>query len=317
MKEGILMQAITIDALNPQSRFVLTNMPRPTLNAGEVLINIKAFSINPMDVAAKLGLLGSPFSDNWSFPLVLGWDMAGVIVAVGDGVTDYQVGDRVFGGLPSNHAGNNGSYAEFCVTPTTELAKTPAALSDAQAAALPIAGMTAYQAITESLNVQPGQKLLIQGGAGGVGSLAVQLAKLRGAYVAATAGPAHTQLLQALGVDQVIDYHQVQPADVLHDYDGVFDTVGDIDGGLATLKPTGKLITVAAQPTAAQLAQPQSVAFQFTHGTTAMLDALAKHLADGALTQPIETLPFSAASVQAAQERVAGRHVTGKLVITH
>ncbi|GAX02006.1 NADP-dependent oxidoreductase [Secundilactobacillus silagei] len=310
------MQAITIDKLGVDSKFILQDVQQPALPAGQVLVNIKAFSINPMDVAAKLGMLGSPFTDNWSYPLILGWDMAGVVAAVGAGVTTFKVGDRVFGGLPSDHAGNNGSYAEYCVAPLDELAHTPTDLSDAQAAALPIAGMTAYQAITKSLNVQSGEKILIQGGAGGVGSLAVQLAKLRGAYVATTAGPAHTQLLTDLGADQVIDYHQVTPSDVLHDFDGVFDTVGDIDGGLATLQTNGRLITVAAQPTPEELAAPQQVAFQFTQGTGAMLEALGKLVAEGQVKQSIETLPFSAESVTTAQNRVAGRHTTGKLVIT-
>lgn len=251
------MQAITIDKLGTDSTFALSDLQQPSLLAGQVAVNIKAFSINPMDVAARLGMLGSPFTDNWSFPLVLGWDMAGVVAEVGAGVTEFKVGDRVFGGLPSDHAGNNGSYADYCVVPLDELARTPSELSDAQAAALPIAGMTAYQAITERLNVQAGEKVLIQGGAGGVGSLAVQLAKLRGTYVATTAGPAHTELLKKLGADQVIDYHETTPSDFLQDFDCVFDTVGDIDSGLSVLRSNGRLITVAAQPTPEQLATTQ------------------------------------------------------------
>lgn len=309
------MQAITIDKVGADSTFALRDIQQPSLAAGQVVVNIKAFSINPMDVAAKLGMLSSPFTDNWSFPLVLGWDMAGVVAEVGAGVTEFKKGDRIFGGLPSNHAGNNGSYAEYCVVPLDELAHTPNGLSDAQAAALPIAGMTAYQAITESLNVQSGEKILIQGGAGGVGSLAVQLAKLRGAYVATTAGPAHTDLLKKLGADQVIDYHQTTPSDVLQDFDCVFDTVGDIDGGLSVLRSNGRLITIAAQPTPEQQAMTQQVAFQFTQGTGADLETLGKLVAEGTVKQPIETLPFSAESVTDAQNQVAGRHTTGKLVI--
>ncbi|GEP19732.1 NADP-dependent oxidoreductase [Pediococcus argentinicus] len=310
------MKAITIDSLGEQSKFKLTEIDQPKPNDDEVLINIKAFSINPMDVAAKLGALNSPFPDNWSFPLVLGWDMSGIIVEVGSNITEYKVGDRVFGELRNDHAGNNGSYAEYCATDTSQLAKIPEKLSFAQAAALPIAGLTAYQAITESLDVQPEQHILIQGGAGGVGSIAVQVAKLRGAHVAATAGPAHIQMLQDLGVDQVINYHDVQPKDVLHDIDGVFDTVGDIEGGLATLRSDGKLITIAAQPTSEQLNGSQHVAFQFTHGTSKMLTELGGLIADGEVKQEVETLPFSAESVNNAQDRVGDRHVTGKLVIT-
>ncbi|MCI1902354.1 MAG: NADP-dependent oxidoreductase [Bifidobacteriaceae bacterium] len=312
------MKAIAIEKYGEDSTFRLVDVTVPRPQAGQVQVAVRAFSINPMDVAGRMGMLSAPFTDNWSFPLVLGWDFAGDVVALGEGAAEsgLAVGDRVFGALPSAHAANNGSYSEFCVADVTKIAKLPAGLSYAQGAALPIAGMTAYRAITSSLNVRPGQHILVQGGAGGVGSLAVQVAKQRGAFVAATAGPAHAELLREYGVDEVIDYHTTDPAAVLHDYDGVFDTVGDIATGLKVLKSDGTLITVAAQPSQAQQHdEKKHVAFQFTDGRTADLDALGELVASGKVKQVIQTVPFTPEAVSQAHEAVAGRHVSGKIVV--
>ena len=291
-------------------------MEQPKPNDDQVLIEIHAFSINPMDIAGRMGMLQAPFNDLWSFPLELGWDLSGVVAEVGKNVTEYQVGDKVFGGVPSAHAANNGTYGEFAVADQTKIAHMPEGPSFDQAAALPIGGMTAYKAIAENLAVQPGQKVLIQGGAGGVGLIAVQIAKNIGAYVAATASPSHTKLLEDLGVDQVIDYNTTSAADILHDYDAVFDTVGDIQTGLKVLKSDGKLITIAAQdPSAIKPDQQKTAEFQFTNGGTKELDALGKLVVDGKLKLEITEMPFSVENVVKAHEMIQGRHTTGKIVI--
>ncbi|KRM71816.1 NADP-dependent oxidoreductase [Lacticaseibacillus brantae] len=297
---------------------VLTEMPLPemTTNDNEILVGVHAFSINPMDIAGRMGQLGSPFTDEWTFPIVLGYDFAGVVQAVGANVTQYQVGDRVFGQAPTTRPGNNGAYSEAVVVTADLIAPMPAGLTFDQAAALPIAGLTAYCAIAKNLNVQPGEKVLIQGGSGGVGLFAVQIAKALGAYVATTASPSHHELLKSLNIDEVIDYHKVSPADVLHDYDAVFDTVGDIDTGLKVLKADGKLVTVAAQPTPEQQHHlQQDVMFQFTNGTPADLTTLANYVLNGQIKLSMKTMAFTAADVIQAHEEIQGRHVTGKIVI--
>lgn len=310
------MRTIAINQYGDADQFKEVEMEQPKINDNEVLVEIHAFSINPMDIAGRMGMLSAPFDTLWSFPLVLGWDFAGIIKEVGSQIHDFKLGDKVFGATASAHAANNGTYGEFVAVDTKELALIPDGLTFDEAAALPIGGMTAYYGMTHSLNLQSGQKILIQGGSGGVGLMAVQIAKAFGAYVATTASANHTEMLKKVGVDEVIDYHKVAPADILHDYDAVFDTVGDIDGGLKVLKSNGKLITIAGQPTEAQQHdQQKQAAFQFTNGTGQDLSALGKMVVDGKVKQVITTMPFSVESVIKAHKTIEGRHSTGKIVI--
>lgn len=310
------MKAIAIKQFGAANELTEMDLPALTVKSDEIMVETHAFSINPMDIAGRAGYLSSPFNDQWSFPIVLGYDFAGVVAEVGSDVKDYKVGNRVFGQAPTTRPGNNGAYSEEVVVTSDLIAPMPEGLSFDQAAALPIAGLTAYCAIATNLNVQPGQKVLVQGGAGGVGLFAVQIAKARGAYVATTASPSHTELLQSLGVDEVIDYHKTSPADILKDYDAVFDTVGDVDTGLKVLKADGKLVTVAAQPTPEQQHHlQQQVMFQFTNGTPADLTTLANYVLDGKIKLTMATKPFSAADVIEAHKEIEGHHVTGKIVI--
>lgn len=310
------MKTIAIHQFGSAQELQETEIQQAPLKANEVLVTNHAFSINPMDIAGRMGMLDKPFNELWSFPIVLGWDFAGTIAAVGDTVTNYQVGDKVFGNAPTVRPGNNGTYSEFVITTPDLIAPLPEGLSFDEAAALPIAGLTAYCAIVKNLVVQPKEKILVQGGAGGVGLIAVQIAKALGAYVATTASPANHALLKKLGVDEVIDYNTVNAADVLANYDGVFDTAGDIATGLKVLKADGKLITVAAQPTPEQLQdQQKQVAFQFTDGTSADLSDLAQMVLEGKVKLQVTSLPVSVENVQKAHELVESRHVKGKIVI--
>ncbi|WP_251898854.1 NADP-dependent oxidoreductase [Lactiplantibacillus paraplantarum] len=310
------MKTIAINQYGSAEAFTMINMPKPEPQADEVQVAIHAFSLNPMDIAGRMGALSSPFTDLWSFPLVLGWDFSGVITKVGSDITSFKTGDAVFGSAAPAHAANNGTYGEFITVNTKELAHLPSGLSFDQAAALPIAGLTAYYGMKHNLNLQPGQKILIQGGAGGVGLFAVQIAKAFDAYVATTASANHRNLLVGLGADEVIDYHETNPAAVLHDYDAVFDTVGDIDTGLKVLKADGQLATIAAQPTDAQQHdQQKKAAFQFTQGSSEDLADLAKLTINGQVKLTIATLPFAVASVIKGHQAIESRHTTGKIVI--
>lgn len=316
MKEGLNLKTIAINQFGTADEFHEINLDQPAFTADTVAVAIHAFSINPMDIAARAGYLQSPFSDNWSFPLVLGWDFSGIITEVGQNVTQYHAGDHVFGTLASDHPGNAGSYAEATVVDPAAITKIPTGMSFDQAAALPIAAGTAYQAIVQNLKVQSNDTVLVQGGAGGVGLFAVQIAKALGAKVITTASPAHTELLQKLGIDQIIDYHTTAVADVVSTVDAVFDTAGDIAGGLGVLKSGGKLVTVAGQPTPEQLALPdKSVSFQFSHTDTAVMTGLSDLFTKGQLNIELQTLPFTAASVIKAHQTIEGHHTTGKLVI--
>ncbi|MFC6253295.1 NADP-dependent oxidoreductase [Secundilactobacillus hailunensis] len=310
------MEAIVIKQFGSADEFYETEVDLPQVTDDTVLVGVNAFSINPMDIAARMGKLPAPFSANWSFPLVLGWDFAGTVAKVGKNVTGYKVGDRVFGGIPSSHAGNNGSYGRFVVTTPDIMAKIPAGLSFDQAAALPVAGGTAYVGIVENLKVKPNDTILVQGGAGGVGLFAVQIAKAQGAKVIATASAPHNELLKQLGVDQVVDYHKQTVGDVVKDVDAVFDTAGDIAGGLTALKSGGKLVTVGGQPTPEQTSLPdKSVSFQSTHATTSTYEHVANLVTSGKVKIQLQTLPRSADNVIDAQKQVEAHHMTGKFVI--
>ncbi|WP_432540930.1 NADP-dependent oxidoreductase [Lactiplantibacillus argentoratensis] len=310
------MKTIAINQYGSADEFTMVDMPTTEPQADEVQVAIHAFSLNPMDIAGRMGALSSPFTDLWAFPLVLGWDFAGVITKMGKAVTGFNIDDAVFGSAAPAHAANNGTYGEFITVNTKELAHLPAGLSFDQAAALPIAGLTAYYGMKHNLKLQSGQKILVQGGAGGVGLFAIQIAKAFGAYVATTASANHRDLLTRLGADEVIDYHETDPAAVLHDYDAVFDTVGDIDTGLKVLKADGQLATIAGQPTDEQQHdQQKKVAFQFTQGSSQDLADLAQLVVSGQVKLTVATLPFSVANVIKGHRSIESRHTTGKIVI--
>ncbi len=310
------MKAVVINQYGTTSEFKEADVQPAELKPDEVTVAVHAFSINPMDVAGRMGMLSAPFITNWYFPVILGWDFSGVITRVGQTVTTFKVGDAVFGTLPADHAGNNGSYSTELNVPAALIVPKGDDLSFVQAAALPIAGGTAYQAITEGLQVKRGDIVLIQGGAGGVGLFGVQIAKALGATVVTTASPDHQDLLTKLGADQVIDYHTTKVADVVNDVDAVFDTAGDIAGGLSVLRAGGRLVSVGQQPTEEQSQLPdKQVSFQFSKGDPAYLTGLANLFADGKLTIITQSLPFTAANVAHAQDVVAGHHMTGKFVI--
>ena len=198
------MKAAVINQYGGRENLTVVDTAVPAIQADEVLVENIATSINPIDYKAREGLLQRMFQ--WAFPVVLGWDVAGKIVAVGDAVTDFKVGDAVFARPDIDPIGRNGSYAEYTAVKADKLALKPENVSFAEAAAVPLAGLTALQML-QQLQVSAGKKVLIQAGAGGVGIYAIQLAKKMGAYVATTASQANHDFVVGLGADEVIDYH--------------------------------------------------------------------------------------------------------------
>ena len=292
----------------------LVEASRPEPGPTEVLVRMAAAGVNPVDwkVRARGGLLGEP-------PFTVGWDVAGVVEAVGVGVTRFAVGDRVFGmpRFPREAA----AYAEYVTSPSRQLARTPEALGDVDAAALPLAGLTAWQALVETANVQPGQRVLILGAAGGVGHLAVQIAKARGAYVIGTARSTKHSFLRALGADETIDYTSEVVEERVRDADVVLDLVGGETGGaaLATLRDAGLFITV---PSGSAVESLRELAGERVRVTGIMvepdrmgMEALADLAATGALRPHIaETFPLEQAA--AAHELGETGRTQGKLVLT-
>lgn len=308
------MQAVVINQYGGPEELQMTTIDQPTIAADEVLVAVKATSINPIDWKARQGLLKGMF--DWQMPVVLGWDVAGIIVAAGPAVTKFQLGDAVFARPDIYEDGRRGTYAEYAAVKEDKLALKPTELSFEQAAALPLAGLTAYQVIHNQLKIQAGEKVLIQAGAGGVGLNAIQIAKYLGAKVATTASPNHHDLLKKLGADQVIDYHTTAIQDVLHDYDAVFDTIDAIDDGLAILKPTGRLVTIDGQPTDAQKAQGPTVTSWWLQPNGQELAILGELAVQGQLQIVIDQVfPFSTAGLQAAHRYSENSHSAGKLII--
>lgn len=219
---------------------------RPTPGIGEVRVRVAAAGVNPVDVGVRRGSpLGRPV------PFVPGWDVSGVVDAVGPGVTIHRPGDPVFGMLPFPRG--MGAYAEYAVAPARALVRKPERLTHVQAAALPLAGLTAWQSLVDTAGVGADSRVAITAAAGGVGHLAVQIAVARGAEVVAVASAHHAEYLRALGVSRLIDARSADFATELRDLDAVLDCVGGDYPlrAIPTLSPGGTLVTLAPQSVAA------------------------------------------------------------------
>jgi NADPH:quinone reductase-like Zn-dependent oxidoreductase len=234
------MKAAFIERYGGPEVFQYGDLPDPVAGPGEVVVDIVAASINAADWKVRLGDY-----KHTKFPLIPGRDFSGVISAVGEGVDDLAVGDAVFGVCA---AGQEGAYAEKIAVKAAIIAKKPDDLSHVDAAALALIGLTAQSAIEETLKLQRGEKILIQGGAGGVASFAIQLAKHIGAYVVTTASAANHDYVRSLGADEVIDYNARDFTQAVSGCDAVFDTVGgDVAlRSFAVLKPGGRAAFVAS-----------------------------------------------------------------------
>jgi len=286
--------------------------PRPKPSAGEVLIHVHATTINPFDCAVRAGYMGQYF--NYTFPLILGTDVAGVVEEIGEGVTDVSVGDVVY-----TRAGiyRDGAHAEYVLAIAADVVAKPEALDFIQAAALPHVTLTAWQGLIEYADLSEGQTVLIHAAAGGVGHVAVQLAKWRGAKVIGTAS-VNFPFLEELGVDQAINYSTTAFEDVVKDVDVVLDLLGGEtqQRSWQVLKPGGMLLSTV-QPPSQELASAHGVR-QHMIGTAPpvrkVLTEASRMVADGQLKPHISTvLPLQ--DIRKAHEMIEGRHTRGKIVL--
>lgn len=233
------MRAVSQQSLGDPSVLALVDLPRPEPRTNEILVRVKAASVNPTDWKHRHtgGFLGTP-------PFVLGWDLSGVVEAVGIGVARFSSGDEVFGML--SYPFGHGAHAEYVAAPAAWFAPKPASLDHVQAAALPLVSLTAWQALVENADIQPGQRVLIHAAAGGVGHVAVQIAKARGAYVIGTASAGKHDFLREIGVDEAIDYRDVDFAEAVSNVDVVLDTIGGETSlrSLRTLRPGGIVVSI-------------------------------------------------------------------------
>lgn len=286
---------------------------KPELSEGQVLVEVQAAGVNPFDWKVREGLVRQMAELN--FPAVLGGDLAGIVVEIGPGADGVAVGDTVYGqaGALSGH----GSFAEYAPVKASQLAAKPSNIDFVTAAALPLASASAYQALIDHMQLQAGQKILIHGGAGGIGSLAVQLAKQLGAHVAATATAADMDFVKDLGADEVIDYTSRDFSTLLKDYDAVFDTVGGETTvkSYTILKPGGTLVSMVAQPDEALIKQYE-VRFiaQFSQVTSERLSKIAELVEAGKLTAQVDKI-FPLDQAGEALEYLKTSHPRGKVVI--
>ena len=250
------MKAFFIDRYGKQNG-TIGEVPDPAVGVHDVLIQVHATSVNPLDSKIRTGefKLILPYT----FPLVLGNDLAGVVVRTGSAVKRFKPGDEVYARPPEDRIG---TFAELIAVNENALALKPSNLDMAEAASIPLAFLTAWQALVETAQVKKGQKVLIHAGSGGVGTFAIQLAKHLGAYVATTTSTANVEWVKALGADVVIDYKQQDFANELRDFDVVLNSLGAdvLEKSIKVLKPGGQLISLSGPPTA-QFAQEQGLSW--------------------------------------------------------
>ncbi|MFE0191520.1 NADP-dependent oxidoreductase [Streptomyces sp. NPDC058989] len=235
------MLAISQDAPGSPDVLKVVEVPRPQPGRGEILVRVHAAGVNPADWKTRdRGV----FANGAKPPFTLGFDVSGVVAETGDGVTLFQSGDEVFGMPRFPHPA--GAYAEYVTAPARHFARRPKGLDHIQAGALPLASLTAWQALVDTAHIQPGQRVLVHAAAGGVGHLAVQIAKARGAHVIGTASAAKHELLRSLGADELVDYRTEDFAETVRDVDVVLDSLGGESWArsLRTLRPGGTLISI-------------------------------------------------------------------------
>lgn len=301
------MKAARIHDYGDADQINVEDAPRPEPGEGQVLVELKATGVNPADWKMRQGLFKNYFP--LQFPWIPGLDAAGVVEAVGPGVTRFKPGDEVFGFL-------NASYADYAVTAETELQHKPSNISFQEAASIPVGALTAWAAVEEA-GIQAGQRVLIHGGAGGVGLYAVQLAKGKGAYVIATTSGRNADFVKSLGADEVIDYTKTKFEDAVSNVDVVIDTVGGelIARSFDVIRPDGVLVTVAGMVDP-ELAQARNIRGSSAGRASAeTLGQVADLIAANKLKTQVGAV-FSLAQAREAQELSQTGHGRGRIVLT-
>lgn len=306
------MKAVHIHDYGGVDVLYYEDAPRPTPSTGEVLIRVHATSVNPFDCAVRAGYMGAYF--NYTFPLILGTDVSGTVEELGEGVTDISPGDIVY-----TRAGvyRDGTYAEYVLALAADVAVKPKSLDHIHSAALPHVTLTAWQGLIEFADLSPGQTVLIHAAAGGVGHIAVQLAKWRGAKVIGTAS-LNLPVLKELDVDQAIDYSTTAFEDVVSDVDVVLDLMGGEtqQRSWKVLKPGGILISTV-QPPSQDTALAHGVRQRMIDTAPPIRKVLTEvaDLVDNGQLKPIVSTVLPLHEIQKAHEMIEGRHTKGKLVL--
>ena len=304
-QSGHPMKAIVVHAYGGPEALQYEDAPRPQPRENEVLVRVMAAGVNPVDTYMRAG----KFGPSGTLPLIPGRDIAGIVEELGPGAAKFKKGNAVYGYVLS------GGYAEFAVAAEKDVDLKPATLDFVQAAAVPVAGRTAWYALVETAHLAAGQTVLIQGGSGGVGSFAIQIAKARGAKVIATASTANQDLLKELGADVAIDYTKQKFEDVVKDVDVVLETAGreTLERSYSVLKKGGFLISIVGPPDKAKVQQYGIQAPPLSLSGSPLVELAKLFDAKKIKVVVTQTLPLSEA--RKAQEQVETHHTRGKIVL--
>jgi len=308
------MKAIVIDQYGDKEELKEKDLPKPEPAADEVLIEEHAAAVNPIDWKLRYGYLKEKLP--FDFPIVLGWDVSGIVKETGKDVSSFQKGDRVF---VRPELTNRGTYAEYTTAREDLAARMPDNIDFKEAAAVPLAGLTAYQCLIDVGELDSNSKVLIHAGAGGVGSFGIQIAKSLGAYVAATGSTKNVEFLKSLGADEVIDYTKDDFSQILENYDLVIDTLGGEiqDKSLKILREGGMLVSIVGEPDqekADELGVTAKLHWLIPDGEE--LAALAEMMENETLKPVIGSVfPFSEQGVKDAHELSETHHARGKIII--
>lgn len=310
MKEKTKMKAIQIDEYGDETVLNLADVEIPELKEDQVLIKVRAAAINPIDWKIREGLgemLGL------KLPLILGCEIAGTIETIGPAVQNFKPNDAVYSYLGAY----TGGYAEYAIASQNEIARKPESLDFGNAAAVPVGALTAWQALFDLAKLSHGQRVLITGASGGVGSIAVQLAKAKNAFVAATASGRNEEFVKSLGVDEFVDYTKQRFEKVVKDVDVVFDTIGSetLERAFETLKKNGFLVT-AVQPPSAEVANQYEVktAMVRVQPNAKQLNEINELIDAGKLKTHVETI-LPLAEVKKAHELSKTGRTRGKIIL--
>lgn len=313
------MKAVLVKEFGDRSKMILADIDKPKVGEGEILIKIKAAGVNPVDAKIRQGLLKKRMPNK--LPIVLGWDFAGVVIETGYAASRFCLGDEVYA-YARRPVIEQGTYAEYISIPECYVTHKPLSLKFEEAASVPLASLTAYQSVIEKGKLTKGQKIVILGASGGVGTYAIQFSKIIGAEVIAIAGQNRSDYLKSLGADHVIDYTE---GDFIEKIKSVFpsgadlilDGVGKEDGNKAyqCVKEGGMLVSILSQVNQ-ELAEKHKIKFKyhFVEPNARQLDIIGKWIDEKKVKIILQEI-YSLKDVAKAHEQIESGHTTGKIVL--
>jgi NADPH:quinone reductase-like Zn-dependent oxidoreductase len=317
MPEHKLMKAVMINEFGGRDKLMLSEFPTPAPSEGEVLVRVHAAGVNPVDWKIREGRLKDRFSHQ--FPIILGWDMAGVVVETGHSARRFKAGDEVFA-YCRRPVIQSGTYAEYVALPESYIAAGPRGLSFEEAASMPLAGLTAYQAIYSAARIKPGESILIIGASGGVGGFAVQFARIAGAAVYAVASQANHAYLKELGADETIDYRETDFCEAVRDYepqgvDVVFDLIGGeaLRRGADCVKTRGRLVSILEN--AGEQFPHVDFHYVFVEPNVVQLAHISELIAAGKMKTHVSAV-YPLEDVRQAHAQMETGHTRGKIVLS-